>query len=45
MEDLVELVRNLSINEGLDGRHIDVSALNETDGKEELNQLEIPLMT
>ena len=41
----MELVQNLSINEGLDGRHIDVLALNETDGKEELNQLEIPLMT
>ena len=30
----MELVRNMSISEGLDGRHIDVIASNEADGKE-----------
>ena len=43
MENLIELVRNMSIDEGLDGRHIDVIASNEADGKEESNQLEVPL--
>ena len=43
MENLIELVRNMSIGEGLDGRHIDVIASNEADGKEESNQLEVPL--
>ena len=33
------------ISEGLDGRHIDMIASNETDGKEESNQLEIPLIS
>ena len=32
------------ISEGLDGRHIDVIASNEADGKRESNQLEVPLM-
>ena len=40
----MELVRNMSIGEGLDGRHIDVIASNEADGKEESNQLEVPLI-
>ena len=40
----MELVRNMSISEGLDGRHIDVIALNEADGKEESNQSEVPQM-
>ena len=35
----------MSISEGLDGRHIDVIASNEADGKEELNQLEVPLIS
>ena len=39
----MELVRNMSICEGLDGRHIDLIASNEADGKEESNQLEVPL--
>ena len=34
----------MSIDEGLDGRHIDVIASNEADGKRESNQLEVPLM-
>ena len=34
----------MSIREGLDGRHIDVIASNEADGKEESNQFEVPLM-
>ena len=42
--DLVELVRNMSISEVLDGRHIDVIASNEADAKEESNQLEVPLI-
>ena len=33
----------MSIDEGLDGRHIDVVASNEADGKEKSNQLEVPL--
>ena len=33
------------ISEGLDGRHIDVIASNEADGKEESNQLEVPLIS
>ena len=41
----MELVRNISISEGLDGRHIGVIASNEADGKEELNQLEVPLIS
>ena len=32
------------ISKGLDGRHIDVIASNEADGKRESNQLEVPLM-
>ena len=40
----MELVQNMSISEGLDGRHIDVIASNEADGKRESNQLEVPLM-
>ena len=44
MENLVELVRNMSISEGLDGKHIDVIASNEAGGKEESNQLEVPLV-
>ena len=35
----------MSISEGLDGRHIDVIASNEADGKEESNQLEVPLIS
>ena len=31
----------MSISEGLDGRHIDVIASNEADGKEESNQFEV----
>ena len=34
----------MSISEGLDGRHIDVIVSNEADGKEESNQLEVPLI-
>ena len=34
----------MSIDEGLDGRHIDVIASNEADGKRESNQLDVPLM-
>ena len=47
MKNLVELVRNMSISEGLDGIHIDVIASNEAeaDGKEESNQLEVPLIS
>ena len=45
MENLVEFVRNMSIGEGLDGRHTDVIASNEADGKEESNQLEVPLVS
>ena len=41
----MELVQNMSISEGLDGRHIDVIASNEADGKEESNQLEVPQMS
>ena len=41
----MELVQNMSISEGLDGRHIDVIASNEADGKEESNQLEVPLIS
>ena len=41
----MELVWNMSISEGLDGRHIDVIASNEADGKEESNQLEVPLIS
>ena len=41
----MELVQNMSISEGLDGRHIDVIASNETDGKKESNQLEVPLIS
>ena len=33
------------ICEGLDGRHIGVIASNEADGKEESNQLEVPLVS
>ena len=40
----MDLVRNMSIGEELEGRHIDVIASNETDGKEESNQFEVPLM-
>ena len=40
MENLEELVRNMSISEGLDGKHIDMLLSNEADGKEESNQLE-----
>ena len=40
----MQLVRNMSISEGLDGRYIDGIPLNETDGKEELSQFEVPLM-
>ena len=40
----MELVRNMSISEGLYGKHIDVIASNEGDGKEELNQLQVPLI-
>ena len=40
----MELVQNMSISEGLNGRHIDVIALNEADGKEKSNQFEVPLM-
>ena len=40
----MELVQNMSISEGLDGRHIDVIASNEADGKEESNQFKVPLM-
>ena len=35
----------MSIGEGLDGTHIDVIASNEADGKEESNQLEVPLIS
>ena len=41
----MELVRNMPISEGLDGRHADVIASNEADGKEESNQLEVPLIS
>ena len=34
----------MSISEGLEGRHIDVIESNEADGKEESNQLEVPLI-
>ena len=34
----------MSIDEGLDGRHTDVIASNEADGKEESNQL-VPLIS
>ena len=44
MENLVELVRNMPISEELDERHIGVIASNEADGKEESNQLEVPLI-
>ena len=40
----MELVQNMSISEGLDGRHIDVIASNEADGKEESNEFKVPLM-
>ena len=40
----MELVQHMYISEGLDGRHIDVIASNEADGKRESNQLEVPLM-
>ena len=40
----MKLVGNISISEGLDGRHIDMIASNEDDGKEELNHLEVPLI-
>ena len=40
----MELVQNMSISEGLDGRHIDVIASNEADRKGEANQLEVPLI-
>ena len=34
----------MSISEGLDGRHINVIKSNEADGKDESNQLEVPLI-
>ena len=40
----MELVRNTSISEGLDGRHIDAIASNEADGNEESNQLKVLLI-
>ena len=40
----MELVQHMYISEGLDGRHIDVIASNEADGKRESNQLDVPLM-
>ena len=40
----MELFRDISISEGLDGRHIDMIASNEADGKEESSQLEVPLV-
>ena len=41
----MELVQHMYISKGLDGRHIDVIASNEADGKEESNQLEVPLIS
>ena len=35
----------MSIGEGLDGRHNDVIASNEANGKEESNQLEVLLIS
>ena len=40
----MELVPNLPISEEFDERRIGVIASNETDGKEESNQLEVPLI-
>ena len=40
----MELFRDLSISEGLDGRYTDVIASNKADGKEESSQLEVPLV-
>ena len=40
----MELVRNTSISEVFDGRHIDAIALNEADGKKESNQLKVLLI-
>ena len=34
----------MSISEGLDGRHVDVIASNEADGKKDSNQFEVALM-
>ena len=44
MENLLELLQNMSISEGLNGRHIGVMASNESDAKEESNHLEVPLI-
>ena len=42
--DLVDLVQSMSVSEGLIGMHIDVIVSHETGGKEESNQLEVPLL-
>ena len=42
--DLVDLVQNMSISEGLNGRHIDAIASHEAGGKEKSNLLEVPLL-
>ena len=40
----MDLVQNISISEGLNGRHIDVIASHEAGGKEKSNLLEVPLL-